>query len=531
MNVEQAIISFNTDPYDWIDKGFEIAKEKFSSDMQSKKEAMRNGVESNNAGANFYGYKPSSSLSFDEQMDRYIGLGQYYNLDILKSVESYLENINDFIDLGGNLEKAKIKYSSIPRGIFDFNQASKGLIRPVEYYCEDLNKLIDPNLVRIKNYNGKDENFYSHNDEELFCEARQEGTTKMLKANPSRLKKTFLNSNKIYIPTDLEGKRITKIGDLSLRFTSTEKKVYAYRETLGGGVAPYVDLFVQQGSNAGGQGEFMFIQVMPLIMLGNILEQAGVKTRIWTADYYYAREHSIAHHLLIKEYGEGYDTNKMGLFTSDPRIFRYLGWNALLGQNYNISNANHKVSSEIKVAKDLYGGYGSCYSTSSIMQNFPIYKNFYASYQKEGIIPQSQVEKDLMIFSGTDMNEISTPKFFNSDGSLNEDTQKAVFKSFYLVADYVSMRLSKTPNRVLSAISNRLQEEGKTPTERDNYFRSFFNTVTNNLSYTKTYSGTNINEIRGASTQEEINEGREKRLEIAELLNQFIVDNNFKITA
>ena len=71
MNVEQAIISFNTDPYDWIDKGFEIAKEKFSSDMQSKKEAMRNGVESNNAGANFYGYKPSSSLSFDDYFSVY----------------------------------------------------------------------------------------------------------------------------------------------------------------------------------------------------------------------------------------------------------------------------------------------------------------------------------------------------------------------------------------------------------------------------------------------------------------------------
>jgi hypothetical protein len=528
---EQAIISFNTNPFDWIEEGIKIAKDVNPSRMQSRKDAMSDSASQSNAGANFYGYKPSDNLTFDQQMDRYVGLGQYYNLDILKSVESYLQNINDFIDLGGNLSKAKIKYSSIPRGIFDFNRASKGLIRPVEYYCESLNKLIDPNLVRLKNYNGKDENYFTDNDEELFCEARQEGTTKLLKTFPSALKKYFLGSNKIFIPVDLKGNRVTKMGDLSLRFTSTEKKVYAFRETLGGGVAPYVDLFVQQGSNGGGNGEYMFIQVMPLIMLGSILEQAGVKTRIWTADYYSNSYKPIAHHLLIKEYGESYDTNKMGLFTSDPRIFRYLGWNALLGQNYKISKANNKINDDIPIRDNWWGGQGSCYSTENIMQDFSIYKNFYESYQKEGLIPQSQVKKELMIFGGTNMDGLyGSAKFFNSDGSLNDEVKDAVFESFYLLADYVSLTLSKTPARVLSAISQRLTDEGKKTNERDEYFRSFFNTITNNTSYTQPYSGTNINMIRGSSTLEEISEGREKRLAMAEILNQFITDNNLKIT-
>lgn len=530
MSFENAIISFNTDPYKWIEDGIQIAERVNPSALKSKRSAQSDG-DRDSAGANFYGYKPSSSLSFDEQMDRYVGLGQYYNLDVLRAVETYLDNINQFIDLGGNLEKAKIKYSSIPRGIFDFNKASRGLIRPVEYYCEELNKLIEPNLVRLKNLNGKEENFYTHNDEELYCEARQEGTTKLLKAYPSQLKKEFLRSNKIYIPVDLEGKRVTKLGDLRLRFTSTEKKVYAYRETLGGGVAPYVDLFVHQGGNAGVKGEGMFIQAMPLIMLANILEQAGVKTRIWTADYYRAGEiNPIAHHLLIKEYGESYDTNKMGLFTSDPRIFRYLGWNALLGQNYRITEANNKINSDIKVQDDLWGGKGSSFSPSRIMKDFPIYKNFYDSYQKEGLIPTSQVSKDLMIFSGTDLDNVGTPRFFNDDGSLNEGVKNAIFESFYQVADYVSLKLSKTPKRVLAGISNRLEEEGFSPQDRDLYFGKFYNTITNNISYTRPNSSDNINLIRGSSTIEEINEGREKRLEMAELLNEFIVSNNLKIT-
>ena len=86
--------------------------------------------------------------------------------------------------------------------------------------------------------------------------------------------------------------------------TSTEKKVYAYRKKLGGGVAPFVDLFGMQGSNAGASGEDMFVQILPMILLAVILERAGVKSRIWIADNYTYDEFAIAHNLLIKEYGE-----------------------------------------------------------------------------------------------------------------------------------------------------------------------------------------------------------------------------------
>ena len=509
--LNNAIFSFNDNPFDWIENNIEVAK-KNNLKQYSKSQAMDS----------FYGYDAKSPLSFEEQMDRYVGLAKFENQKLLESVEKFLRNIENLIDLGGNLEKAKIEYSSIPRGIFDFNMASKGLIRPVEYYCEEFGgKLIDPDDVVKRNFNGKDEFYYYFKDEPLYCEPRQDGTTAMLNAYPQQLTKNYDSNLNIYLPYDNYTKELAnKFGNLSLRYTSTEKKVYAYRKKLGGGVAPFVDLFGMQGSNAGASGEDMFVQILPMILLAVILERAGVKSRIWIADNYTYDEFAIAHNLLIKEYGESVDINKIGLFSSDKRIFRYLGWNALAGANFKISSDNKKITPSLRVLKNGWGGNGSSLYDYEVREDFVIIKNFYKSYIDEGLISPSQVDKKLMVFAGGDIGQGG--KFFTSEGEINETIQKKVLNGFYLTADYVSIQLSKTPARTIANISTRMQREGKSEAERNDYLVRLYKNYMENMQYTAPYDGDNINRIRGSSSKQEIEEGREEKLKVGQIFQEFV---------
>ena len=58
------------------------------------------------------------------------------------------------MDLGGDFDSARMKFTSLPKGVFNFGIASKGLYRKVEYYDETNDIIVDSNLVlqsEIKN--------------------------------------------------------------------------------------------------------------------------------------------------------------------------------------------------------------------------------------------------------------------------------------------------------------------------------------------------------------------------------------------
>jgi len=530
---EQSIVSFFENPFKFYKEGYEIAEKEFPNAMQTKKKALENGVSANQK-VNFWGYNPNSELSFEDQMDFDKGLNEYFDQDLIKSVSSYTETVSDFLDLGGDLTKARIKYTSIARGFFDFSRASKGLIRPVEYYCIELKKLIPPAEVRSKIIANKKEFFFETSADELYCEPRQDGTTALLEKFKDKLTKYFLSNLGIYIPVDLKGNFVTEMGDLRLKFTSTEKKVYAYRETLGGGLAPHVDLFIKQGDNADANGEYMFIVALPVLILSEILEKAGVKTRIWSSDYSKLKANQsyelVAHHNLVKEYGSAYDLNKLGLFTSDPRIFRFLGWNAITGNTFRVTKANNAIDNSIDIVRGQNGGNGSSLSIEQIKNEFQYLRNYYVALQKEGVISQSQVSKDLMILGGVEQRDLSKKsKLYDADGSLNKNTKDAVIKNFSKTADYVSLTLSKNPKKVLLGIFKRLDDSGKTEAEINYYFKEFYNEIINNVSYTPVYTGNNLNMKRGSSTVQEIEDGKSKRREYAILINEFMTENKINI--
>jgi hypothetical protein len=68
---------------------------------------------------------------------------RYVNQSAIDEFRRIAENITQKIDLGGVLEKDRLKASEDPSGIFSFGLASPSLYRVVEWYVIELYILVD----------------------------------------------------------------------------------------------------------------------------------------------------------------------------------------------------------------------------------------------------------------------------------------------------------------------------------------------------------------------------------------------------
>jgi hypothetical protein len=279
----ETFLNFAFDPYKFIEEGIKIAED---NNLTIRPQSVVTGGSSvSGKNYNWYGYNASSTLSIEEQFNINSGLGSFLDQDLINDVESSYSNIIAKLDLGGDLKASRIKFTDRPLGVFSFAQASKGLIRPVEYYSLLEDKVIDADLVFRGVLNeGKpseiDYFYYLKDSQEVLVEKRQEGTTEMLK-NCNTLVPKLDEFSKLVLPYDSNDKIVNSCNGYRLRFTSTIKKVYAYREKKGGGTAPYVDIYLATGQNSGFDPEQMLIQAMPNILLARILEKSGVKVRMF----------------------------------------------------------------------------------------------------------------------------------------------------------------------------------------------------------------------------------------------------------
>ena len=491
-------ISFAFDPYRWIEEGIAIAENK--NLQQGSLSRLRAADMVDNKTYNKYGYNSASTLTIEQQFNLNSGLGSFLDQDLLNDVSAMYQNIVAKLDLGGDVKASRIKFTDKPLGIFSFAQASKGLIRPVEYYSLEEQKIIKSDLVFNGKFGNESYNYYLKNDKEILVQKRQEGTTKMLE-NCEELILKFDESSKMFLPYDKDGKKVVSCNGYKLRFTSTIKKVYAYREKKGGGVAPYVDLYIACGQNWRYDPEQMLIQAMPNILLGRILEKSGVKVRIFA--YYNQNLQETSSKLLslnkffmIKNYGEPIDLNKICVFLADTRFFRYWMWNSASGWNYRM------VGREIIIPPaTTFGSSGRMMATEAFnIEVMPFVRN-YVSYQiNMGSFPSQVVDKKLMIFGGLNVSE---------NASLNSDeTQQLITDKFYSLIDYVQLQLSKTPKAVMQEIIKRERAKNVPDFRITIYLR---NTILNVLTPTSEIAKTTPEKLKekldkGKITKEEYDE-------------------------
>lgn len=209
-----------------------------------------------------------------------------------KVTENILDNVENFINLGGLFKKDRLKISQDDRGIFDFSLASLGLYRPIEFYSEKLekdinNKIIDnpfPNnpfgLVNPDNVIKIGNDFvYKKNKKKYYCEKRQKGATRVfnkffeiceLRPNKEGLQITYeIGSDKVF-----NGK-----GDVRLKYASSNKKSYLIFDKKDDNVK-YVDIFMSLNNLLYTSDAGRVLSFIPAYLIAGSLEKYGIKVRI-----------------------------------------------------------------------------------------------------------------------------------------------------------------------------------------------------------------------------------------------------------
>ena len=225
-------IKFGFDPYEFIREGIDLALQNnlgfFKTENALINSPRNNTSKANAKPFNWSGYNPNSNLTVTEQLNVNM-LGSFIDQDLINEFEGVFSEINAKLDLGKDSKPARIKFTDKPIGIFSFSQASKGLIRPVEYFSFKEEKIIKVDNVFSKKEYGKDFFYYLIDGNEYEVQRRQEGTTAISEVCPT-VKIKYDETTKLFLPFDQENKIVNKCEDKRLRFTSTNKKVYAFRE-------------------------------------------------------------------------------------------------------------------------------------------------------------------------------------------------------------------------------------------------------------------------------------------------------------
>jgi hypothetical protein len=394
----------------------------------------------------FYGYDPNSALSMAEQYS-YDQLRMFSDMPLLTDAIQKFDIIKRGLDLGGDFDASKIKFTSLPRGVFNFGLASKGLIRKKEFYDVEKKEIIDEKIVKEEELNNIKIFYYLRNGAKHFVRKQQKGTV-LVKDNFLGVEVNYDENQKIWLPYK-DGKVFNGEGKNMLSYSTTTKKVYMYREKLGGGVSPYVDLFVGVNGLQNLDTENMLAKNLSAFIVADILEKAGVKVRIYGLRTYIDRGGSPQAVLIayaIKEYGEQIDFGRLASFTSDKRFFRVNLWR-IASALRKMETGNYKEGKGIS----LYGGDDDLYNA------FTMFKNWVFN-QKGTLKFDTKInDKNLMVLSGlptVDGNDKLTGR--NADR-----TFRKIEREVYRTLDYVGMLLTKNPKAFVGKIYKREKDTPK----------------------------------------------------------------------
>jgi hypothetical protein len=389
--------------------------------------------------ASWYEVDPSRPLLDQVEISN---LTRYVNQGAIGEYQRVSEDIKQKIDLGGVLEKDRLKPSEDPSGIFSFGLASPSLYRVVEWCVVELNILVDGDFVESMSLPNKRTNFYTYVDGKQYNVRRQQkGTFDMLQNNPdAKLMEVsadmFATKPSTYV--DSFGKTTR------LKFATKAKKIYLVRPKKGG--APqYIDLFIIAGGLGDMNSEMMMAKITPVLMLAEQLEQAGVKTRIYGLRAYTVNRDAVFFSWVAKEYGAPVDRQQVAVATSDPRFFRFAMWKnteGILKKRFQSSNTGH--------GSTIYGG-------TDLSEGFLRYRNYLGQEAEKGLLKTKVKDKALFITGG-----------LSSIQSTFADNEQAIEEEFYRISDIAELALAEKPEKAIRRIVTRDRGRNKTDYEIKN---------------------------------------------------------------
>jgi hypothetical protein len=410
----------------------------------------------------FYGYDPNSTKSLAEQFS-YDEIKIFSDMPLLESALNSFSDIRKNLDLGGDFDSARMKFTSLPKGVFNFGVASKGLYRKVEYYDETNDVVVDSNLVLQSEINNTP--YYNFKGNRVYLRKQQEGTSliqkhcKDVKVEYSEIHKLSLpfKDGKIYNGCGFEVDKEKGIY-AKLKYATTTKKVYMYREKLGGGISPFVDLFIVVGGLGDVDTENMLAKNLPTFIVADILEKAGVKVRIYGVRGYDTPENTLVFlPFALKEYGETLDFGNLASFTSDIRFFRVNLWRSLATIRRMAEKANNPNSSRFPYGygSTLYGFRNG--QRDDLYDAFQMFKNWVFN-QKGSVKNTTKInDKGLMILGG--LRDLDSSDRLT--GRNSADTFEKIKVEVYRILDYVGMLLTNNPSKFIQNIYIREKEDPK----------------------------------------------------------------------
>jgi len=455
----------------------------------------------------FYGYDPNSALSLAEQYT-YDQLKMFSDMPLLTDAINKFDIIKRGLDLGGDFDASKIKFTSLPRGVFNFGLASKGLIRKTEFYDVERKEVIDEKIVKQEELNNIVIFYYLRSGAKHFVRKQQKGTM-LVKDNFLDVEVNFDENQKIWLPYK-DGKIFNGKGKNMLSYSTTTKKVYMYREKLGGGVSPYVDLFVGVNGLQNLDTENMLAKNLSAFIVADILEKAGVKVRIYGLRTYTDDDDVVFIAYALKEYGEQIDFGRLASFTSDKRFFRVNLWR-IASTLRKMETGSYKQGKGIS----LYGGSDDLYNS------FTMFKNWV--FNKKGTVQfDTKInDKNLMVLSGlptVDRNDKLTGR--NAD-----ETFKKIEQEVYRTLDYVGMLLTKNPKAFVGKIYKREKDNPRYYDAKRQIKEYLENLITSNLTIVPQYdlADKDSPENRFSTPLNEVPRITERTNELIDVINNVIV--------
>ena len=302
---------------------------------------------------------------------------------LLSSVER-IQGLFQLINLGGAFDKDRMVTTDMPIGVFDFGLASQGLYRLQEYYCPDLQQIIDPNLVKKMSDNPKLFTYtQTINDikKTFICIQQQKGTREIEKKT-AYVNELIEKGEDKFLAMEMGN---IKFPNAKLIFRTTTKKVnlVRYSKTLKDskrGNERYVDLFLRIGGSHFETPRTLLFRIMPSLLVSYFLDKAGIKTRILGFDTTAQESESnenrrnfrrYANAFVIKEYEDPFDFNEIAILSADSRTFR---WKIFKAIGVQFGSDPLRVDSGSSLGYPING--------EQYRKLFERYKEFYIQEQK-----------------------------------------------------------------------------------------------------------------------------------------------------
>ena len=393
----------------------------------------------------------------------YENIDTFINPQLIQDVKSRFEGVLDKIDMGGAFEKDRLIATRDKNGIFDFGLASKGLMRPAEYYSD---KLAQDHPYEFKNYGepsgvvpsdfvmSKTVNkiiifWYNKDGKDYLLEQRQIGVTKSLLQDPKA------KTRKMGSMTILE--KFNK----NLKFTSNYEKCYL-KHKYSGGKAKTVDIFVPMGGSFNLNPEQLAFNCFPAFLAAEILEEAGIKTRISVAYTFETinKRNVLFNTYPIKDYGQDFDWNNLMIHVADPRMFRWNGFKSQAGALLK-DFPRQKNGRRWSNAAGLENGY--ILSGDLFFETFERYKKYALNLQAQGSSNLKTLDRNKMIYS-------AIPRSWTLDKSTQDEVDERILTEFNRIMDTIDMEFNDT-SKVAKRVYER-EESNKTQFEIIDYLKT-----------------------------------------------------------